>query len=89
MSKVIKNIAYDKEMLDNILKTYNSINEISDEEIQVLYALLNYPRDFVDITIDYYLKQKSWDEEVFISRFKDKIENNIFKSELLLKLEKI
>lgn len=89
MSKVIKNIAYDKEMLDNILKTYNSINEISDEEIQVLYALLNYPRDFVDITIDYYLKQKSWDEEVFISRFKDKIENNIFKSELLLKLGKI
>ena len=75
--------------MTNILKTYNSINEISDEEIQVLYALLNYPRDFVDITIDYYLKQKSWDEEVFISRFKDKIENNIFKSELLLKLEKI
>ena len=33
--------------------------------------------------MDYYLKQKSWDEEVFISRFRDKIENDIFRTELL------
>lgn len=88
ISKVIKNVAYDKNTLNNILNYYNSINEISNEEKQVLFSLLNYPRDFVNITKDYYLKQKSWDEEVFIGRFKDKIENNIFRSELLLNLDK-
>ena len=38
--------------------------------------------------MDYYLKQKSWDEEVFISRFRDKIENDIFRSDLLESINK-
>lgn len=87
ISKVMKSVAYDKATLNCILKNYSSINEISKEEKQVLFALLNYPRDFVNITIDYYLKQKSWDEEVFVSRFKDKIENSVFRNELLLSLD--
>ena len=45
--------------------------------------MLNYPRDFINISKDYYLKQKSWDYEVFLSRFKDKIENDTFRSDLL------
>ena len=50
-----------------------------NKEKNVIFALLNYPKDFINITKDYYLKQKSWDEEVFVSRFKEKIENDIFK----------
>lgn len=50
--------------------------------------MLNYPLDFINISKGYYLKQKSWDYEVFLSRFKDKVENDIFKSELLRNIDK-
>lgn len=81
--KVIKNYAYDKNIIKKIIDDYNSISEISMEEKQVIFALLNYPRDFINIVKDYYLKQKSWDDEVFVSRFKEKIEIDIFRSDLL------
>lgn len=81
--KVIKNYAYDKNVIKKIIDDYSSISEISREEKQVIFALLNYPRDFINIVKDYYLKQKSWDNEVFISRFNEKIETDIFRSDLL------
>lgn len=83
MIKVIKNYAYKKEVVINIINDYSSILDISNKEKNVIFALLNYPKDFINIAKDYYLKQKSWDEEVFVSRFKEKIENDIFRSELL------
>lgn len=86
MVKVIKNYAYDKDVVKKIIEGYSSISEISNREKQLIFALLNYPRDFINIVKDYYLKQKSWDEEVFISRFKDKIESDIFRSDLLRSL---
>lgn len=87
MIKVIKNYAYDKNVVQKIINDYSSISEISDKEKGIIYAMLNYPLDFINISKGYYLKQKSWDYEVFLSRFKDKIENDIFKSELLRNID--
>lgn len=81
--KVIKNYAYDKNIIKKILDDYSSVSEISSEEKELIFAMLNYPRDFISIVKDYYLKQKSWDDEVFVSRFKEKIETDIFRSDLL------
>ena len=50
--------------------------------------MLNYPRDFINISKGYYLKQKSWDYEVFLSRFKDKLEIDTFRSDLLRNINK-
>ena len=83
ITKVIKNYAYDKEVISKIINDYSSISNISDNEKRVIYAMLNYPRDFINISKDYYLKQKAWDYEVFLSRFKDKLENDAFRSDLL------
>ena len=86
--KVIKNYAYDKEIINKVISDYSSISEISDEEKKIIFSMLNYPRDFINICKDYYLKQKSWDYEVFLSRFKDKIENDVFRSDLLRDINK-
>lgn len=86
--KVIKNYAYDKEIISKVISDYSSISEISDEEKKIIFSMLNYPRDFINISKDYYLKQKSWDYEVFLSRFKDKIENDVFRSDLLRDINK-
>ena len=84
--KVIKNYAYDKEIINKIMADYSSVSEVSDEEKKVIFAMLNYPKDFINISKDYYLKQKSWDYEVFLGRFKDKIENDTFRSDLLINI---
>lgn len=81
--KVIKNFAYDKEKLKNIIDSYNSIEKLDNEEIKLLYVILSFPKDFVTIVTDYYYKQKSWDEEVFINRFRNKLENEIHRKEFL------
>ena len=69
--------------VNKIIEDYSSVSKVSDEEKKVIFAMLNYPIDFINISKDYYLKQKSWDYEVFLSRFKDKIENDTFRSDLL------
>ena len=84
-NKVIKNLAYDKESLDNILQYYYN-NNIDSEELQVLYSFINYPEEIVSIIIEYYYKQKAWDEEVFSSRLKNKMDNDKFRVELLNKI---
>ena len=81
--KVVKNFAYDSSKVKLILDSYNSINRLSNEEIKLLYVLLSFPNDFVTITTDYYYKQKSWDEDVFINRFKTKISNEVYRKEFL------
>jgi CotS family spore coat protein len=82
--KVMKNTFYDINILDSILKSYG---QVSREEVEVLYALFTYPKDFVNIVKSYYLKQKSWSEEVFIGRFKNKIELDIFRDEFLVQFK--
>lgn len=81
--KVIKNLAYNEEMIELIIKSYNEVSRISEEEIKILKKLMNYPKDFITISIEYYLKQKRWDEEVFLSRLKNKLEIDKFRTELL------
>lgn len=75
--KVIKNFAYDSEKVKLILDSYGDVNKLSNEEIKLLYVMLSFPKDFVTIVTDYYYKQKSWDEDVFINRFKNKLGNEV------------
>lgn len=81
--KVIKNFAYDSKKLKIILNSYNEIAELSNKEIKLLYVILSFPKDFVTIVTDYYYKQKSWDDEVFINRFKNKVTNEVFRKKFL------
>lgn len=88
--KVMKSTSYDIKVLDEIIKSYSSVSsrgEVSHEEVEMLYALFTYPKDFVNIIKAYYLKQKSWSEEVFVNRFKNKIELDIFREEFLVEFK--
>ncbi len=81
--KVIKNLAYNKEIIELIIKSYNEVNKLEEEEIEILRKLINYPRDFISISTDYYFKQKMWDEEVFLSRLKNKLEIDKFRMDII------
>lgn len=81
--KVIKNFAYDSKKVKVILDSYNEVEKLDNEEIKLLYVILSFPKDFITIVTDYYYKQKSWDEDVFINRFKNKLSNEIHRKEFL------
>lgn len=81
--KVIKNQAFDKESIPIILGSYSKIKKLSNREIKLIYSILSYPRDFITSVKDYYFKQKSWDEEVFVNRLEDKINNEVYRNEFL------
>ena len=66
--KVIKNLAYNEEIIELIIKSYDEVNKLEKEEVEILRKLINYPKDFISIATDYYFKQKAWSEEVFLSR---------------------
>jgi len=37
-----------------------------------MYIIIKYPHDFVSLCKNYYLKQKDWEEIVFLERFTKK-----------------
>jgi hypothetical protein len=49
-------------------------NTLDRKELEVLHALLTFPQDFYSISRDYYTRRKEWEEEVFVDRFKRKLE---------------
>ena len=83
MMKVIKNLAYSKEVMELIIKSYDEVSNLEEEEIEILKKLVKYPRDFISISMDYYFKQKMWDYEVFLSRLKNKLEIDKFRIDFL------
>ncbi len=83
MNKVLKTVMYDGEVIKNVLKGYNLVNPLDKDEVDILYLLINYPKDFISISKNYYFKQKQWEEEVFESRLKEKISMDYFRNELI------
>ncbi|MFL7797519.1 CotS family spore coat protein [Clostridium chauvoei] len=82
-SKVIKNLAYDSEKAKLIIESYNKVNTLTKDEVKVFYALITFPRDFVTSVKDYYYSQKTWEEEVFLNRFRNKLSNEVYRREFL------
>lgn len=74
MLKAIKHSAFDMEKVDIIINNYCMANTIDRKELEVLHALLTFPQDFYSISRDYYTKRKEWEEEVFVDRFKRKLD---------------
>ena len=72
-----------------ILEAYEKPSDkIDSQEREILNALICYPYDFVEIIKLYYYKQKSWEQEVFIGRLKNKIELDDFRIALVKRILK-
>ena len=88
-NKVLKTMMYDGQVIPNILKGYNLVEALDKDELDILYLLINYPKDFISISKNYYLKQKQWEDVVFESRLKEKINMDYFRTELIKEYYKI
>lgn len=81
--KGIKNAAFDLEKSVDILKEYNKLYPLKEKDYKYIYILLLFPRDYYTIVKNHYHKEKQWNEEVYINRFKNKINNDKFRREFL------
>lgn len=73
INKAIKNLGFDIEKTKLILSNYSKTNDICKKELDVLYGMLVFPEDFYEIAKDYYTRRKEWEEQVFVSRLKKKL----------------
>lgn len=83
ISKAAKNFDYDISKAELILDNYCKETTLKKSEIEVLYALLNFPNDFYTISKDYYGRRKEWGEKVFLNRLRSKVLSEKGKIEFL------
>ena len=81
--KAIKNSAFDINKMMLAIDGYESVSILKKEEKEILYIILDFPKDFYTISRDYYYKRKTWDYDVYLNRFKNKLENETFRYEFL------
>ncbi|MFZ5968760.1 MAG: CotS family spore coat protein [Bacillota bacterium] len=86
-SLIIRNVRYGNWSLDKayyIFDTYNQTNRILGEEIGIIRAMMEFPQEFWQVGLQYYVEQQPWEEEVFERRL-IRILEDIPKREVFMK----
>ncbi|MGV3026183.1 CotS family spore coat protein [Clostridium thermobutyricum] len=81
--KWIKNSAFDIDKAKFIIDSYDEVNPIRKDELELIKILLAFPRDIYSIIRVYYHKEKSWEYESYLNKFKVKLENDIYRKSFL------
>lgn len=88
INKVIKNFGFDFEKARLILDEYNKYYKLEKIDIQILYAMLVFPKGFYSIVKDYYKRKKNWDEETFVMRLERKVRHEEDRKQFLENFKK-
>lgn len=87
--KGIKNVAFELEKGVKIIEKYKNLNILSEEEYKLLYVIMLFPKEVYSMIKNYYHKDKEWEEDVFINRFRNKINNDVFRRGFLKEYKSI
>jgi hypothetical protein len=69
--KALKRLDWRVETGKFIIENYNSIKEISRDEINVLTAILIFPQRFWRLANRYYYREAGWSEATFMKKMKE------------------
>lgn len=89
-SIIIRNLKYGNWSLDKleyILDLYKEYIPITNDELYVLFCFIEFPQDFWQIGLQYYVENQSWEEEVFLKRLNRTINDVKGRFEFLRSLE--
>ena len=81
--KCVKNSGFDIDKMLTCIDGYEKISTLKQEEKELIYILIKFPKDFYTISKDYYYKRKKWEYEVYLNRFQTKLNNEEFRYEFL------
>ena len=83
IEKSIKGSAYDLEKAEEIINLYNQSAPLTAEEMELIYIIIKYPKDYIDLLRNYYFKGKSWEERTFLERLERKLKSREDKKQFL------
>ncbi|QCX33434.1 CotS family spore coat protein [Caloramator sp. E03] len=78
-SIIIRNLKYgnwDFEILDFILSVYYEKIPISNDEIYLIFCFMQFPQDFWQVGLQYYVEKQPWEEEFFLRKLKRIVEDS-------------
>ncbi len=81
--KAIKHNRWDIDIVKTIIKYYSEEKLLIKEEIDILYGYLAFPKDFYDISMSYYFKNRDWEEDEFLEKLKRKAEYKVDREKFL------
>jgi CotS family spore coat protein len=63
--RIAKDNHWDMDVVKFVIDTYNAVYPIDKDELFVIYCVLCFPTDFVNIVRAYYINKKDWTEKEF------------------------
>lgn len=91
-SLLIRTMKYDKwneERMKIILKSYNEVYPLKQDEIPIMAAFMEFPQDYWQRGIQYYWEKKPWDEEFFIKKVKAYADDKECRQEFLERFRRV
>ncbi|MEG0297171.1 MAG: CotS family spore coat protein [Clostridium sp.] len=65
MTKVLKRVNWDVEFAKEMIKSYNEVSPLSEDEYKVLYAFLQFPQRYWRLANRYYYNEVNWGQNTF------------------------
>lgn len=72
ITKAIKHNGWSMESAMFVIDGYREESEITRDELDVLLGYLIFPNDFYEISTEYYMRTRSWDEVEFLDKLQRK-----------------
>lgn len=70
--KAVKHGGWNIEKAKAVIDGYSAVDTLDAKELQTLHAFLTFPQDFYEISRQYYMRTKRWDEDDFLGRLQRK-----------------
>lgn len=81
--RTMKNGKWDMDTAKYIMDIYNNIMTIDILDIPIMAAFMEFPQDYWQIGIQYYLEKQPWEEEFFMKKLKKTCEDREEKQEFV------
>lgn len=91
-SIIIRNLKYGNwnlETLDFILNEYKKNIEITNEELKIILDFIEFPQDYWQVGLQYYIEKQPWEEEFFNKKLKRCIDDSYNKYKFLDEIKSI
>lgn len=89
-SIIIRNLKYghwNLYMMEYILDTYSSRIPISEKERYLIFCFIEFPQDFWQVGLQYYVEKQPWGEDFFIKKLTRIIEDSRERMDFIKELE--
>lgn len=85
-SIIIRNLKYNNWNMDTlslIVNTYRENVEVNSSELEVIRDFIEFPQDYWQVGLQYYIEKQPWEEDVFNKRLSRCIDDSVYKYEFL------